>query len=84
MHIKYKHSARSLSHSEMGVIRGAQMSIRIVAEKNYKKKIFFVKKEKIRRPMIILVEEVISPIVDATSCPSYDLPKLQLVYLSFP
>ena len=52
--------------------------------KKITKKFFFVKKEKIHLPMIILVEEAISPKVDATSCPSHDLPKLQLVYLSFP
>ena len=37
----------------------------------------FEKKEKIRRPRIILVEDAISPKVDATSCPSYGLPKLR-------
>ena len=46
--------------------------------------IFLKKKEKNRRPMIILVEDAISPKVDATSCPSYGLPKLRLVYPSFP
>ena len=67
----------SLSHSDMGVIRGTPMSIRIGAKKNYKKINFFEKKEKIRRPRIIVVEDAISPKVDATSCPSYGLPKLR-------
>jgi len=46
--------------------------------------IFFEKKEKIRRLGIILVEDAISPKVDATNCPSYGLPKLRLVCPSFP
>lgn len=54
------------------------MSIRIGARKKLQKIYFFLKKmEKFRRLRIILVEDAISPKVDATNCPSYGLPKLR-------